>query len=83
MVRLPPFQPTALRSQLTSPRYPFHLRPKNKQVFHYLRMCSDLITDLELDQGPVLGEPAPDVEASNEQLDGIRAYLAHCHLVAS
>lgn len=63
-------------------RYPFHLRPKNKQVFHYIRMCSDLITDLELDQDPSMGtDPNPVV--SEQQLDGFRAYLGHCYLVAT
>jgi hypothetical protein len=61
-------------------RYPFHLRPKNKQVFHYSRMASDLIQDLELDQEP------PGVNfsaASDEQLEGIRAYLAHSYMAST
>lgn len=60
-------------------RYPFHLRPKNKQVFHYIRMAADLVHDLELDQEP------PDFNISNtseETLEGIRAYLGHCYIAS-
>ncbi|KFA49728.1 hypothetical protein S40293_01424 [Stachybotrys chartarum IBT 40293] len=60
--------------------YPFHLRPKNKQVFHYLRMAADLIHDLELDQ-----ESNPDGILSNStptetQLEGLRIYLGFHYL---
>lgn len=61
-------------------RYPFHLRPRNKQVFHYIRMCADLITDLELDQDSSGGINTSS-EVSEQQLDGIRAYLGHCYLL--
>jgi len=30
--------------------YPFHLRPKNKQAFQYVRMAVDIVNDLEIDQ---------------------------------
>lgn len=57
--------------------YPFHLRPKNKHVFHYIRMAADLIHDLELDQessqGFVLGMEPP----LDHQLDAMRAYLSY------
>lgn len=31
-------------------RYPFHVRPKQRQAFQYLRMAIDIVHDLELDQ---------------------------------
>jgi hypothetical protein len=43
-------------------------------------MASDLIQDLELDQEP------PGVNfsaASDEQLEGIRAYLAHSYMAST
>lgn len=64
----------------SSRRYPFHLRPKNKQVFHYIRMATDLVHDLELDQEPV----DLDIYATTEeQLQGIRVYLAYCYIATS
>lgn len=65
---------------LTLYRYPFHLRPKNKQVFHYLRMAADLVHDLELDQ-----ESNPEIILSNStptetQLEGLRTYLGFHYL---
>lgn len=60
-------------------RYPFHLRPKNKQVFQYTRMAADLIHDLELDQDQHIDNPHFENELTTEQMDGIRAYVAHCY----
>ncbi|RYP44277.1 hypothetical protein DL768_009247 [Monosporascus sp. mg162] len=53
--------------------YPFHLRPKNRQVNQYMRMAVDIMQDLELDQegGYMSLDP-------QDQLPGIRAFLA-CH----
>ncbi|RYP17565.1 hypothetical protein DL767_009995 [Monosporascus sp. MG133] len=53
--------------------YPFHLRPKNRQVIQYMRMAVDIVQDLELDQegGYMSLDP-------QDQLPGIRAFLA-CH----
>ena len=64
---------------LTRRRFPFHLRPKNKQVFHYIRMAADLLHDLELDQetGPCKFTGFPD----DAQLDCLRAYLSFQYLV--
>ncbi|KAK3190619.1 hypothetical protein K4F52_003310 [Lecanicillium sp. MT-2017a] len=59
--------------------YPFHLRPKNKQVFQYIRMAADLIHDLELDQDQRIYDPQFENELTTEQMDGIRAYVAHCY----
>lgn len=65
-------------------RYPFHLRPKNKQASLYLRMASDLISDLELDQDPGVPThftyPGSFSTAPEVGLDGIRAYLAHAYI---
>ncbi|RYP61613.1 hypothetical protein DL771_010065 [Monosporascus sp. 5C6A] len=53
--------------------YPFHLRPKNRQVVQYIRMAVDIVQDLELDQegGYMSLDP-------QDQLPAIRAFLA-CH----
>ncbi|KAL0937637.1 zn 2cys6 transcription factor [Colletotrichum truncatum] len=60
--------------------YPFHLRPKSKQAFQYVRMASEIIQDLDLT------EPFPGVTAGSvltpEQMDGIRAYLS-CYYMTS
>ncbi|RYP11314.1 hypothetical protein DL764_000132 [Monosporascus ibericus] len=53
--------------------YPFHLRPKNKQVIQYMRMAVDIVQDLELDQEG--GYMSLDLQ---DQIPGIRAFLA-CH----
>ncbi|KAH7304993.1 hypothetical protein B0I35DRAFT_454508 [Stachybotrys elegans] len=55
--------------------YPFHLRPKNKQVFHYLRMAADLVSDLELDQEPRPGDSPFGIDDPELQLETLRAYL--------
>ncbi|CAH0039368.1 unnamed protein product [Clonostachys solani] len=60
--------------------YPFHLRPRNKQVFHYIRMIGDLIHDLDLDQD------IPEYmigDITDDRLDGIRAYLGYSYLVSA
>ncbi|RYP93142.1 hypothetical protein DL770_000716 [Monosporascus sp. CRB-9-2] len=51
--------------------YPFHLRPKNRQVIQYMGMAVDIVQDLELDQegGYMSLDP-------QDQLPGIRAFLA-------
>lgn len=60
-------------------RYPFHLRPKNKQAFQYVRMTVDLVSDLELDQDIYLGHDEP----SAQRLREIRAYLGSYYQVSS
>ena len=64
-----------------SNRYPFHLRPKNKQAFQYVRMVVDIVNDLELDQDPDGGDPTPD-RVDDERLEEIRTYLATYYLVS-
>lgn len=65
-------------------RYPFHLRPKSKQAFQYIRMASEILQDLELSEPPP-GMPADGAGAvlTPEQTDGIRAYLACYYLVSA
>ncbi|KAH7158007.1 hypothetical protein B0J13DRAFT_581942 [Dactylonectria estremocensis] len=59
--------------------YPFHLRPKNKQAFQYVRMAGDLTRDLELDQE--MPDPSsPD--APSDQVEKIRTYLAWYYVVS-
>ncbi|KAI0405520.1 hypothetical protein F4802DRAFT_597077 [Xylaria palmicola] len=55
--------------------YPFHVRPKNRQAFQYLRMAVDIVHDLEMEQ-----EPAPDLfftspEERARTMDSIRGLL--------
>lgn len=57
--------------------YPFHLRPRVKQVFQYTRMAADLVHDLELDvdaRAEMQEPPTPD------RLDAMRAYIAQYYL---
>ncbi|KAF6827604.1 zn 2cys6 transcription factor [Colletotrichum musicola] len=64
--------------------YPFHLRPKSKQAFQYIRMASEILQDLDLTEPPP-GMPADGAGAAltPEQTDGIRAYLACYYLVSA
>ncbi|KAB5528909.1 hypothetical protein GE09DRAFT_941766, partial [Coniochaeta sp. 2T2.1] len=65
--------------------YPFHLRPKNKQAFQYVRMVVDMVNDLELDQDPD-GEDnnlLPSQKCSDARLEQVRTYLATYYLVSS
>lgn len=57
-------------------RYPFHLRPKNKQAFQYLRMAGDMVRDIGLDQELVELKDGFSSEVTKEQLDKIRTYLS-------
>lgn len=59
--------------------YPFHLRPKVKQVFQYTRMAADLVHDLELDVD-ARGTTAGEEHMTPERLDSIRAYIAQYYL---
>ncbi|KAI0877933.1 hypothetical protein GGS24DRAFT_65073 [Hypoxylon argillaceum] len=55
--------------------YPFHLRPKNKQSFQYMRMGVDIVHDLELEQEPDLDLFSITPEQHARKLDNIRALL--------
>uniref|UniRef100_L2FPE0 Zn 2cys6 transcription factor n=1 Tax=Colletotrichum fructicola (strain Nara gc5) TaxID=1213859 RepID=L2FPE0_COLFN len=59
--------------------YPFHLRPKSKQAFQYVRMAAEILHDLEL------VDPPSGVTAASpvDRLDGIRAYLACFYLISA
>ncbi|KAK5662817.1 hypothetical protein OQA88_6228 [Cercophora sp. LCS_1] len=50
--------------------YPFHLRPKNKQALHYVRMAVDIVSDLELDSLSLV------TPVSESRIAQIRVYLA-------
>ncbi|KAK0628183.1 hypothetical protein B0T17DRAFT_614137 [Bombardia bombarda] len=64
--------------------YPFHLRPKNKQAFQYIRMTVDIVNDLELDQDPGLDDDLEDaMMPTPERLGDIRTYLSSYYLVSS
>ncbi|KAI1206725.1 uncharacterized protein F4807DRAFT_453273 [Annulohypoxylon truncatum] len=56
--------------------YPFHLRPKNRQLVQYLRMAVDIVHDLELDEEKDMNLAALSPERREMKLQGIRAYLA-------
>ncbi|KAI0838307.1 hypothetical protein F5Y06DRAFT_269107 [Hypoxylon sp. FL0890] len=56
--------------------YPFHLRPKNKQLMQYLRMAVDIVHDLELDEETDMNLATQSPERVAIKLQGIRAYLA-------
>lgn len=60
--------------------YPFHLRPKNKQIFQYLRMATDLVQGLELDVDLRPDEESPMPDQTDEALDRVRTYLAYCYI---
>ncbi|KAM3426589.1 hypothetical protein MY4824_009908, partial [Beauveria thailandica] len=62
--------------------YPFHLRPRVRQVFQYTRMAADLVHDLELDVNS--GHfPSSSSPMTPERLDSIRAYVAQHYLSSS
>ncbi|KAJ2969630.1 hypothetical protein NUW58_g9941 [Xylaria curta] len=56
--------------------YPFHLRPKNKQSFQYLRMAVDIVHDLEMEQEPELDLLSTAPERCARKLEDIRALLS-------
>lgn len=56
--------------------YPFHLRPKNRQLMQYLRMTVDMVQDLRLDEETNLDLAALPPERRETRLQSIRAYLA-------
>lgn len=74
-------RPVSVKS-LMSPRYPFHLRPKQKQASQYIRTAADIVHDLELDQAPENFDYT-DFETDETFMDGIRAYISCYYLCAS
>lgn len=69
-------------SQADRHRYPFHLRPKNRQALQYIRMASDVVHDLDLDQALDKIDFA-EIRSNQEQMAAIRAYLACYYLCSS
>lgn len=63
-------------------RYPFHLRPKSSQLAHCMRMAADVVHDLGLDEDFLTSEPW-EQDATDEELDKIRAYLAFVYIVTT
>ncbi|KAL9942834.1 hypothetical protein ACHAQF_000743 [Verticillium nonalfalfae] len=65
--------------------YPFHLRPKNKQAFQYVRMAAEIAHDLDLVEPPpgAIVDADADAAISPEQIDGMRTYLACFYLMSS
>ncbi|KAH8886800.1 hypothetical protein GQ53DRAFT_750450 [Thozetella sp. PMI_491] len=61
--------------------YPFHLRPRNRVAFQYIRMAVDIVSDLDLDQEPYPENPS--VRPTDERLEEIRTYLAAYHMVCT
>ncbi|KAI3326959.1 hypothetical protein HD806DRAFT_485602 [Xylariaceae sp. AK1471] len=55
--------------------YPFHLRPKNKQSYQYLKMAVDIVHDLELEQEADIDLFTMAPEQRARKLDNIRAVL--------
>ncbi|KAK3497660.1 uncharacterized protein B0T23DRAFT_89760 [Neurospora hispaniola] len=63
--------------------YPFHLRPKNRQAFQYVRMAVDMVNDLELDVDPGVDELTGPRGPSPERLEEIRTYLATYYVASN
>ncbi|KAJ2966800.1 hypothetical protein NQ176_g9976 [Zarea fungicola] len=63
--------------------YPFHLRPRVKQVFQYTRMAADLVHDLELDVDTSSEAAAAARPITPERLNAIRAYITQYYLSSS
>ncbi|KAK2018210.1 hypothetical protein LZ32DRAFT_613722 [Colletotrichum eremochloae] len=62
--------------------YPFHLRPKSKQGFHYTRMAAEILHDLDLNHPPYQGAGV-STPPTADQMEGIRAYLSCYYLVTA
>ncbi|KZL76366.1 Zn(II)2Cys6 transcription factor [Colletotrichum tofieldiae] len=62
--------------------YPFHLRPKSKQAFHYVRMAAEILHDLDLNHPPYQGAGV-STPFTPDQMEGIRAYLSCYYLVTA
>ncbi|KAI0805390.1 hypothetical protein GGR55DRAFT_272333 [Xylaria sp. FL0064] len=62
--------------------YPFHLRPKNKQAFQYLRMAVDIVQELDMEQGSDLDLSSLAPGQRVRKLDNIRALLS-CYYAIS
>lgn len=63
--------------------YPFHLRPKNKQAFQYIRMAAEIAHDLDLVHPPADTTVTVSSPVTAEQIDGMRTYLSCYYLVSA
>ncbi|KAH6986653.1 hypothetical protein EDB80DRAFT_181444 [Ilyonectria destructans] len=63
--------------------YPFHLRPKNRQAFQYVRMAGDMVRDMELVKELPELNGGFDSEVTTEQLEKVRAYLSWFYAVSN
>ncbi|XWW95780.1 hypothetical protein V2A60_003747 [Cordyceps javanica] len=62
--------------------YPFHLKPKNSQLARCMRMASDIVHDLNLDEN-FLSSQLWGQGVRTDDLDRIRTYLAYVYLVST
>ncbi|KAM3455356.1 hypothetical protein NHJ6243_008564 [Beauveria neobassiana] len=62
--------------------YPFHLKPKNSQLARCMRMASDIVHDLNLDEDFLSSRPWEE-RVRTDDLDKIRTYLAFVYLVST
>jgi hypothetical protein len=60
-------------------RYPFHLRPKQRQALQYLKMAIDIVHELELDQEETYSSRVK-TGFTSEDLARIRAFVTCYYL---
>jgi hypothetical protein len=61
-------------------RYPFHLRPKDRQLDHCLRIAGDIVHDMHLDEEFFPAVKPLHCKVTETKLDKIRACLAYLYL---
>ncbi|KAF2999510.1 hypothetical protein E8E14_000962 [Neopestalotiopsis sp. 37M] len=62
--------------------YPFHLRPKHRQAFQYLKMATEISSDLELDQEETFADRI-EGGLNLEDLASLRALISCYYLVTA
>ncbi|ETS85010.1 hypothetical protein PFICI_03035 [Pestalotiopsis fici W106-1] len=62
--------------------YPFHLRPKHRQAFQYLKMATEISSDLELDQEETFADRL-EGGLNLEDLASVRAFISCYYLVTA
>ncbi|KAJ6786179.1 hypothetical protein PWT90_00741 [Aphanocladium album] len=62
--------------------YPFHLKPKNSQLARCMRMASDIVHDLNMDDNFLSSQPW-EQGVRTDDLDKIRTYLVYVYLVST
>lgn len=63
-------------------RYPFHLRPKHRQALQYLKMATEITSDLELDQEETFADRL-EGGLNLEDLACMRAFVSCYYLVTT